>query len=185
MNALQLEVAAVSALIKKYNLISERSNCSICGLILSNAQQTSCGCYFCKSCIEHLFSETPEEGVIQCPSNLQDCKLLGRKDCRSDIAKQREICKMLINCPFNSATSPCTDRFKIIELTLHRDHCKAFIIQCVYCLTFAPREMMGAHTIACPRKPCICRFCYTTYSREYLDTIHNDVNRFDCAPRKY
>lgn len=127
--------------------------CSICLLVLSEPQLTSCcGNHFCSACVKQTQAEN------------RPCPLCNSPTFSTMLDKYfvRKVRELKVACPQKDSGCPWIGSLGEMErhLDAKKGDCKFMIVDCPYLCgaRFHHGELAG-HQLSCPRRPYICKFC--------------------------
>lgn len=106
--------------------LAEKYICNSCSLLLREAMQTSCGHFYCKSCLVNLIQD-PESVVMIC---LSDQKHLLPNEVFPDRFMQREILALAVHCTFK--VDGCAWKGEVRHLENHTSTCEFLKLPCVH-----------------------------------------------------
>jgi hypothetical protein len=169
-------------LVQTFNITLENPMhiCSKCRLLLVNAFQIECGCYLCGSCAVK-YSDSIEPLVCQGGGSL--CSTIKRETIRVDVAKRREMSRLPMKCPFSDN---CTEDIKLPILQTHFLACQHVEISCDSCNVKILRGLLMIHQQNdCPLKMVICRYCFSSFPRDYYNNHHLDYDDDECCEKYF
>ncbi len=127
--------------------------CSICLLVLSDPQLTSCcGNHFCRACVKQVEHEGRPCPLCSAPSfsTMLDKYFL------------RKVNELRVECPQKKGGCPWVGHLGSMErhLDAKTGDCKFMIVECPYlCGTRFHHCELASHQTLCPRRPHVCKFC--------------------------
>ncbi|XP_020607916.1 TNF receptor-associated factor 4-like [Orbicella faveolata] len=106
--------------------IDDKYFCSSCELLLREAMQTSCGHFYCQSCLANLIQDQVTVVMI-C---LKDGKSLRPNEVFADKFMRREILAIVVHCTFKD--DGCIWKGEVRHLENHTNSCEFLKIPCVH-----------------------------------------------------
>ncbi|XP_027059293.1 TNF receptor-associated factor 3-like [Pocillopora damicornis] len=122
--------------------------CNSCGLLLRDAMQTTCGHFYCSSCLASLFRNGSTR--MTC---LQDQKEFLPNEVFPDNFMRREVQAFVVNCTFED--EGCNWKGEVRHLENHLSNCEFLKIPCVHpeCGAQVKKSDLTQHL----EKECKCR----------------------------
>ncbi|XP_066294068.1 TNF receptor-associated factor 2-like [Branchiostoma lanceolatum] len=157
--------------------VEDKYLCSQCSQVLKDPFQTYCGHRYCGSCLEEIFSSSPNVQMCKkCPQDAQtEDSLLRRDQSFPDRAIKRDIGVLAIKC---TNADLCDWRGKVQEYDAHQEDCGFSFIPCVMqgCDKQVMRMDLAAHLEKeCAMRQVKCKFC----GQEILlkeEKVHLSIN---------
>ncbi|XP_068695751.1 TNF receptor-associated factor 2-like [Montipora foliosa] len=153
--------------------------CSYCGLLLRDAMQTSCGHFYCSSCLGNLMDQVLM--VMVCPVDKQQ---LRGNEVIADKFMRREVEAFVMFCTFED--DGCTWKGEVRHLEGHTSGCEYLKVPCVHpeCDWTGEKALLPEHLeIECDFRLVPCEFCHSSVvSRKMKDHQDNECPVFpvDC-----
>lgn len=134
----------------------EKYFCAHCDMLLRDAVQTSCGHFYCSSCLCYL-NESPMSETMICR---KDQKRLFPKQVFNDRFMRREVLALKVSCA--SRSNGCSWKGEVCDLEEHSDRCQFVEIPCVHCEAAVQRGAFVDHlTETCEYRLETCEWCAT------------------------
>ncbi|XP_068677052.1 TNF receptor-associated factor 2-like [Montipora foliosa] len=153
--------------------------CSYCGLLLRDAMQTSCGHFYCSSCLGNLMDQVLM--VMVCRVDKQQ---LRGNEVFADKFMRREVEAIVVFCTFTD--DGCTWKGEVRHLEGHTSGCEYLKVPCVHpeCDWTGEKALLPEHLeIECDFRLVPCEFCHSSVvSRKMKDHQDNECPVFpiDC-----
>ncbi|CAH3037682.1 unnamed protein product [Pocillopora meandrina] len=128
--------------------LGSKYTCSSCGYLLRDAMQTSCGHFYCSSCLASLFQDGSTR--MTC---LQDQKEFLPNEVFPDNFMRREVQAFVVNCTFEE--EGCNWKGEVRHLENHLSNCEFLKIPCVHPECGA--QVKKSHLTQHLEKECKCR----------------------------
>lgn len=149
--------------------LGSKYTCNLCGLLLREAMQTSCGHFYCSSCLARLFQDGSARMIC-----LQDQKEFLPNEVFPDNFMRREVQAFVVNCTFED--EGCNWRGEVRHLEGHLSSCEFLKIPCVHpeCGAQVKKSDLTQHL----EKECKCRLETCGFCKKQIK-----LNKLKYVPR--
>lgn len=161
------------------NIIDPKYFCSSCALLLREVMQTSCGHFYCQSCLPSLIRDVTS-GLMKC---LVDKDNLHQVEIFPDRFMRREVLSLVVHCTFMEDGCNWMGEVRYLEDHKQTD-CKYLEVLCVHatCSMRVKKSELADHFIKeCRVRLQQCQFCDKSVAycemKEHLRSNHNYLHR--------
>jgi len=173
-------IDAIQPLILKYRenkypfILNDSIKCIYCSQILISAYQTSCGCRYCKKCLDEHRGKSTTKCLCGESENLEQSM--------PDNAVNREIANMKVSCLCKSAGCKYEDSLK--NMYNHQEECEFQSVACPECKKLVTKSLLDAHLEKnCPMRKATCEYCQKSMKLDILKKTHLNADDKDLCEK--
>ncbi|XP_029014083.1 TNF receptor-associated factor 5 [Betta splendens] len=160
----ELELTSIQHSLKFVLKLKEEFVCPVCGGVVLNPQQNSCGHIYCRRCLQNLLESSPPSGPV-CPV---DGAAIAPAEVFQDNCCKREISSLEVFCPNGPA---CTCVVALSHLQEHLRSCGYELLPCTStgCTSLLERRHLQEHlSSTCPHRVEPCPHCRRPQPRSLM-----------------